>query len=91
MSLDVVEVATFPLEIACIADGPTDALDELAGEMLRPQIGNRDPLPIHNGARARVRGIGHYEYLRHVPFPLLGGMRTSTLTYLDKVDELYQQ
>jgi hypothetical protein len=74
MSLDVVEVTTFALEIAGIVHGPTDPLDKLAGEMVRPEIGDRDPLLVDDGAPARVRGIGHYEYLRHVPFPFFGGI-----------------
>jgi hypothetical protein len=73
MALDVVEVTTFALEIAGIVHGPTDPLHQLAGEMVRAEIGDRDPLPIDHGAPARVRGIGHYEYLRHVPFPLIVG------------------
>jgi hypothetical protein len=73
MGLDVVEVTTFALEIAGIVDGPTDSLDKLAGEMIRPEIGDRDPLPVDDSVPARVRGIGHYEYLRHLPFPLIVG------------------
>jgi hypothetical protein len=75
MGRDVVDATVVALELAGIVDGPTDALDELAGEVIRPEIGDRDPLSIDDGALTRFRGIGHYEYLRHVPFPLLGGDR----------------
>jgi hypothetical protein len=71
MGRNVVDATTFALELAGISDGPTDALHELAGEMIRPEIGDRDPLSIDDGALTRFRGIGHYEYLRHVPFPYL--------------------
>jgi hypothetical protein len=71
MGRDVVDATIVALELAGIVDGPTDALDELAGEMIRPEIGDRDPLSIDDGALTRFRGIGHYEYLRHVPFPCL--------------------
>jgi hypothetical protein len=71
MGRDVVDVTILALELAGIVDGPTDPLDELAGKMIRPEIGYRDPLSIDDGALTRFRGIGHYEYLRHVPFPCL--------------------
>jgi hypothetical protein len=71
---NVLDTTIVALELAGIVNGPTDALDELVGEMIRPEIGDRDPLSVDDGARTRFRGIGHYEYLRHVPFPLLGGI-----------------
>jgi hypothetical protein len=73
MGRNALDATIFPLELAGIAHGPTDPLHELAGEMIRSEIVDRDPLSIDDGARTRFRRIGHYEYLRHVPFPLLGG------------------
>jgi hypothetical protein len=73
MGRNVSDVKILALELAGIVNGPTDALHELAGEMIRSEVGDRDPLSIDDGACTRVRGIGHYEYLRHVPFSLLDG------------------
>jgi hypothetical protein len=36
---NVVDATIFALELAGVAHGPTDALNELAGEMVRPEIG----------------------------------------------------
>jgi hypothetical protein len=52
------------LQLAGVVDGPADVLHELAGEMIGAEIGDRDPLSVDDGARSRIRRIGHYEFSR---------------------------
>jgi uncharacterized repeat protein (TIGR01451 family) len=52
------------LKLLGVDHGPADTLDQLAGEMIRLQVGADDPLSIDD----RVRGLGRvgdYEYLWH--------------------------
>jgi demethylmenaquinone methyltransferase/2-methoxy-6-polyprenyl-1,4-benzoquinol methylase len=53
------------LDLVGVLDRPADALDQLAREVVRLEIGADDSLAIDDGARGPLGGIGHYEYLGH--------------------------
>jgi hypothetical protein len=48
-----------------VAHGPADALDQLAREVSRLQIGGGDSLSIDHPAGDVRFAVGHYKYLRH--------------------------